>query len=71
MSNLKAIVVKYPCDQCDYKPTIRGNLWNHINSKHKGVKYPCDQCDYKATQKQNLMKHIKSKHELRRCDTAL
>ena len=36
--------VKYLCDQCDYKATLKTNLLTHIKSKHMGVKYPCDQC---------------------------
>ena len=55
--------VKYPCYQCDYKATQKGNLLTHLKSKHEGVKYPCDQCDYKATEKGNLLRHLKSKHE--------
>ena len=54
---------KYPCDQCDYKATQKGNLWTHLKSKHKGVKYPCDQCDYKASYKGHLLTHLKSIHE--------
>ena len=42
--------VKFPCGQCDYKATKRGNLSTHINSRHLGVKFPCDQCDTRQQQ---------------------
>ena len=53
----------YPCDQCDYKATVKNDLLRHIKSRHEGVKYPCNQCDYKATQNTYLLTHIKSKHK--------
>ena len=56
-------VVKFPCNQCDFKASKKGNLMTHLKSRHKGLKYPCDQCDYKATDKGNLSRHLKSKHE--------
>ena len=61
MTALKPL--RYPCDQCDFKSTLKGTLVRHLKSKHEDVKYPCDQCDYKATQKAYLQTHLKSKHE--------
>ena len=29
--------IRYPCDQCDYKATRKGNLIVHVDSIHKGV----------------------------------
>ena len=55
--------VKFPCDQCDYKATQKGDLLKHIKSLHEGVKIPCGQCDYKATEKGHLLRHVKSKHK--------
>ena len=55
--------IKILCNQCDYIATKRGDLLNHIKSRHEGVKYPCDQCDYKATFQVALKTHIKSIHE--------
>ena len=55
--------IKFPCEQCDYKATFKGNLLTHIKSTHEGVKFPCEHCDYKATEKGSLSKHIKSIHE--------
>ena len=52
--------VKYPCDQCDYKATQKGDLLRHLKSIHEGVKYPCGQCDYKATERSSLSRHFKS-----------
>ena len=46
--------VKYPCRQCDYKATSKGNLTQHKRVVHEGVKYPCRQCDHKATSKGHL-----------------
>ena len=61
---LKHQGVKYPCDQCDYKATVKNDLLRHIKSRHEGVKYPCNQCDYNTTQKTYyLLTHMKSKHK--------
>ena len=54
--------IKYHCDQCDYKATLKSNLKKHNMSIHEGIKYQCDQCDYKATQKGNLKGHKMSIH---------
>ena len=51
MHSLDHESVEYPCDQCDYKATLKGNILKHLKSKHEGIKFPCDQCDYKATKK--------------------
>ena len=37
--------IKYPCNQCEYKASEKGQLQIHIQSQHEGIKYPCDQCD--------------------------
>ena len=42
---------KFPCAQCNYKATQKGNLLTHIKSIHEGVKFPCAQHSYKATRK--------------------
>ena len=55
--------LQYPCDQCDYKATLKWTLLGHLKSKHEGIKYPCDQCDFKATHKGTLKSHMKSIHE--------
>ena len=58
----------YPCDQCDFKATIKGNLTQHVQSIHEGVTHQCDQCDYKATQKGNLTIHEGVPHPCDQCD---
>ena len=55
--------VKFPCIQCDYKVTQKGDLMLHIKSKHEGVRFPCIQCDYKATTRSSLSSHIQSMHK--------
>ena len=55
--------VKFPCDQCVYKATKKGDLLKHNKSIHKGVKFPCNKCDYKTAWKGYLSKHIKARHE--------
>ena len=57
------VCVKYACNQCDYKAAQKGNLTQHIQSKHEGLKYDCNQCDYQATTLSNLTIHIQAKHE--------
>ena len=52
--------VKFPCEQCDYKATEKGELLRHMKSIHEGVKFTCEQCDYKATGNGYLLTHIKS-----------
>ena len=51
------------CDKCDFKATQKGDLNQHIESKHEGVYYRCYQCVYKSCWKGELNKHVKSKHE--------
>ena len=50
--------IRYPCDQCDYKATDKGNLMKHIKSIHEGIRYPCGQCTHKAISKGYLKMHI-------------
>ena len=35
---------KLPCNKCDYIATFRGNLLQHLKSRHEGVEFPCDKC---------------------------
>ena len=49
--------MKYPCDECVYKATEKGNLRMHVKLIHERVRYTCDQCDYEATEKVYLSKH--------------
>ena len=57
---------KYACNQCDYQNTHKGNLKQHIRSKHEGVKYACDQCDKQFFKKFSLAEHIKGRHQGRK-----
>ena len=54
----KNVVMKYPCDKCEYAATKTSNLKKHIKSKHKGERYPCDKCEYSATTASLLKQHI-------------
>ena len=54
--------IRYTCDQCDYKATLKKDRKKHKESQHEGVRYPCDKCDYKATEKSKLRIHKESKH---------
>ena len=49
--------VKYPCNQCDFKATLKSSLKRHQTSVHENIKYPCNQCEYKATQQSSLKAH--------------
>ena len=55
--------MKYPCGQCEYQATTKGNLDQHRRSVHEGIKYPCGQCEYQATRKSSLDQHKRSVHE--------
>ena len=55
--------IKYPCGQCEYQATEKGNLDKQRRSVHEGIKYPCGQCEYQATQKGKLEQHRRSVHE--------
>ena len=37
--------IKYPCNLCEYKATVRGSLKRHVESVHEKVKYPCNLCE--------------------------
>ena len=52
--------IKYPCGQCEYQATQKGNLVQHRRSAHEGIKYSCGKCVYQATRKVNLYQHIVS-----------
>ena len=47
-----------PCQQCDYKGTLKSNLKQHMASFFEGECHLCKQCDYKAIQKLNQMKSL-------------
>ena len=59
----KQEVIRYPCNNCDYQATTKGNLQTHIQSTHEGIKFPCKECEYQATQQIHLQTHIKLKHK--------
>lgn len=48
----------YPCDQCDYKATRKGNLKVHVDSIHKGVQYLYAHCGYTSSTKNNFNRHM-------------
>ena len=62
--------IRYPCNQCTYQATQKGDLQKHIQAKHEGIKHPCNQCDYQATTQGNLQSHITAKHSdnILKCD---
>ena len=59
----KNVVIKYPCDSCEYSAAKSSVLKRHIEIKHKGLRYLCDKCEYATTTSGNLKTHIESKHE--------
>ncbi|CAB0044230.1 unnamed protein product [Trichogramma brassicae] len=57
----------YPCERCEKKFGIKGNVLLHIKTVHEGRKdYPCDRCDKKFGIKGNLLYHQKTVHEGRK-----
>ena len=57
------MLLRFLCDQCNYKATRKDTLFQHINSIHKGIKFPCDQCEYKAGGRGTSLNHIRSIHK--------
>ena len=56
--------VKYPCNLCKYKTTLKSSLKIHEISVHESAKYQCTQCDYKFTHKNNIKQHVMSVHKV-------
>ena len=56
--------VIYKCETCDAQFPQKGNLSNHIKSRHQNedVKYPCGLCGYQAKRKSNLSAHNRTIH---------
>ena len=59
----KGLVPAFKCEFCPHVATERGNLRQHIRSKHEHVKETCSQCDLSFSSPQNLRKHKQSVHE--------
>ena len=57
-------MIKYSCEYCDFKASLKSQLTRHKQSIHNGVKYSCEFCDYKATIKSSLKRHVNSIHEI-------
>ena len=55
--------VKYPCDQCDYRATLKQCLENHIQSVHLKTKWICKLCNEALSSRAYLLKHTKAVHE--------
>ena len=63
VTNTKAVIVQYECDQCKYKTTTLVELTRQIQLDH--VKYDyyqneCNQCKYKTTTIVDFTSHIMS-----------
>ena len=56
------VVVRYPCDFCDFFATTVKRFKNHIQRKHTEKQFPCLQCRYAASTEMNLKKHTERKH---------
>ena len=55
----KKQVLRFKCDQCDFKAKHRGSLVYHNKRKHQSTG---SKCDYQFTQKDNLKTHQDSFH---------
>ena len=51
------------CDQCDYNPTDKSNLYKHKKIVHEGLRFPCNFCEYTSACRSGLKNHISSIHE--------
>ena len=56
------LVLRFPCDQCEYVATTDSDFNFHKITIHKGTKYICDQCEYVAKYKSYLKRHKQRKH---------
>ena len=54
--------VTYPCEQYEYKATLKESLIRHNESIHENVSYSCDLCNFKTTRKNYLKCQIESRH---------
>ena len=54
----------FPCVQCEYIASRKGNLKRHIETKHQCIKFYCDQCQYSTPRKDKLKEHKDTKHNL-------
>ena len=59
----KGLVPAFKCEFCPHVATEKGNLRQHIRSKHEHVKETCSQCDLSFSSPQNLRKHKQSVRE--------
>ena len=54
--------VKYVCDECDQKFSLKANLAFHVQSVHRGVTYECGKCSYNYRGNSKVQTHIKFIH---------
>ena len=54
--------MKYQCQQCDFKTTSRGSLFNHHESVHVGRRFKFEECANQFIHKGDLTVHPKSLH---------
>ena len=47
-------IIKYRCEYCDYRASLKSQLTRHVQFIHDGVKYSCEFFYYKATTKSSL-----------------
>ena len=47
--------MKFPCEQCDYKATLKEILLTHIKSSHENVKFPSKQLKLRMSDLNNVI----------------
>ena len=56
--------IRYPCDQCDYQASYKGDLHKHIQSQHGfSVSSQCPECGAEFRQRGAMLAHCRSIHE--------
>ena len=63
VNNVHTDIIKYECNECDFKATLKKGLKIHTESIHKGLRYNCNECGFKATKKQSLKRHALNQHK--------
>ena len=55
--------IKYECDKCNYKATLKGNLKKYIENIHLRIRHECIKCEKTFSSSAQMSIQMKSVHE--------